>query len=60
METLIFIAIAVVITIIQKKLEKAKEQQNQLPLTKNSIAKMEKPMTIRRRPSTSPRVRCRI
>lgn len=31
METLIFIAIAVVITIIQKKLEKAKEQQNQLP-----------------------------
>ena len=31
METLIFIAIAVVITIIQKKMEKAKEQQNQLP-----------------------------
>ena len=31
METLIFIAIAVVITIIQKKLEKAKEQQNRLP-----------------------------
>lgn len=31
METLIFIGIAVVITIIQKKLEKAKEQQNQLP-----------------------------
>ena len=31
METLIFIAIAVVITIIQKKLEKTKEQQNQLP-----------------------------
>ena len=31
METLIFIAIAVIITIIQKKLEKAKEQQNQLP-----------------------------
>ena len=31
METLIFIAIAVVITIIQKKLEKAKEQQNKLP-----------------------------
>lgn len=31
METLIFIAIAVVITIIQKKLEKAKEQQHQLP-----------------------------
>jgi len=31
METLIFIAIAVVITIIQKKQEKAKEQQNQLP-----------------------------
>lgn len=31
METLIFIAIAVVITIIQKKLEKAKELQNQLP-----------------------------
>lgn len=31
METLIFIGIAVVITIIQKKLEKAKEQQNRLP-----------------------------
>ena len=31
METLIFIAIAVVITIIQKKLEKAKEQQHRLP-----------------------------
>ena len=31
METLIFIAIAVVITIIQKKMEKAKEQQNRLP-----------------------------
>lgn len=31
METLVFIAIAVVITIIQKKLEKAKERQNQLP-----------------------------
>ena len=31
METLVFIAIAVVITIIQKKLEKAKEQQHRLP-----------------------------
>ena len=31
METLIFIAIAAIITIIQKKAEKAREQQNKLP-----------------------------
>ncbi len=31
METLIFIAIAVIITIIQKKAEKSKERQNRLP-----------------------------
>ena len=36
METLIFVAIAVVVTIVQKKLEKAKEQQKQPPSSRHS------------------------